>query len=58
MPAGDRDALREALRRLLSDPALRQQMGVRAAAAVRQRYALASVLSEWDELFEAVREGR
>ena len=33
-------------------------MGVRAAAAVRQRYALASVLSEWDELFEAVREGR
>ncbi|CAB3846970.1 glycosyltransferase family 4 protein [Achromobacter deleyi] len=58
VPAGDRDALREALRRLLSDPALRQQMGVRAAAAVRQRYALASVLSEWDELFEAVREGR
>lgn len=58
VPAGDRDALREALRRLLADVALRRQMGARAATAVRQRYALASVLSEWDELFEAVREGR
>ncbi|WZB73762.1 glycosyltransferase family 4 protein [Achromobacter insuavis] len=55
---GDRDALRESLRRLLGDVALRRQLGQRGAAAVRQRYALASVLMEWDELFEAVREGR
>lgn len=58
VPASDRDALRDALRRLLGDAALRGQLGARGAAAVRQRYALASVLAEWDELFEAVREGR
>ncbi|MNW15721.1 hypothetical protein D3C71_2143140 [compost metagenome] len=48
----------DALHRLMSDAALRQQLGARGAAAVRHRYALASVLGEWDELFEAVREGR
>jgi GalNAc-alpha-(1->4)-GalNAc-alpha-(1->3)-diNAcBac-PP-undecaprenol alpha-1,4-N-acetyl-D-galactosaminyltransferase len=58
VPAGNRDALREALRRLLGDVGLRRQLGERGADAVRQRYALASVLTEWDELFEAVREGR
>lgn len=58
VPAGDRQALREALRRLLGDVALRRQLGERGADAVRQRYALASVLAEWDGLFEAVREGR
>ncbi len=58
VPAGNRDALRDALARLMGDVALREQLGLRGAAAVRQRYALASVLAEWDELFEAVREGR
>lgn len=58
VPAGDRDALREALRRIMSDAGLREQLGLRASAAVRQRYALASVLAHWDELFDAVREGR
>ncbi len=58
VPAGNRDALREALRRLLGDAGLRRQLGERGADAVRQRYALASVLAEWDQLFEAVREGR
>ncbi|SSW72715.1 GalNAc-alpha-(1-_4)-GalNAc-alpha-(1-_3)-diNAcBac-PP-undecaprenol alpha-1,4-N-acetyl-D-galactosaminyltransferase [Achromobacter veterisilvae] len=57
-PAGNRDALRDALRRVMGDIALREQLGMRGSIAVRQRYALASVLSEWDELFEAVREGR
>ena len=47
--------LRDALRRLLEDQALRTQLGARGAQAVRQRYALASVLSEWDALFDAVR---
>ena len=37
---------------------LREQLGLRASAAVRQRYALANVLAHWDELFDAVREGR
>ncbi|MGY6273324.1 glycosyltransferase family 4 protein [Achromobacter denitrificans] len=58
VPAGNRGALRDALQRLMGDVSLRQQLGMRAAAAVRQRYALASVLAEWDELFEAVREGQ
>lgn len=58
VPAGNRDALREALRRLLGDAGLRRQLGERGADAVRQRYALTSVLAEWDQLFEAVREGR
>ena len=58
VPAGDRVAMTDALHRLMSDASLREQLGARAAAAVRQRYALASVLTEWDELFEAVREGR
>ena len=51
VPAGG--ALRDALRRLLEDQALRTQLGARGAQAVRQR-ALASVLSEWDALFDAV----
>ena len=34
------------------------QLGARGAQAVRQRYALASVLSEWDALFDAVRGAR
>lgn len=58
VPAGNADALRDALQRVMSDLALRRQLGQRGATAVRHRYALASVLSEWDELFEAVREGR
>lgn len=58
VPAGERGALRDALRRLLDDQALRTQLGARGAQAVRQRYALASVLSEWDALFDAVRGAR
>ncbi len=55
VPVGDRVALRDALRRLLGDLALRRELGGRAASAVRHRYALSSVLGEWDELFDAVR---
>jgi len=58
VPAGDSNALRDALQRVLSDVSLRRQLGERGATAVRQRYALEAVLSEWVELFEAVREGR
>ncbi|MCD0506100.1 glycosyltransferase family 4 protein, partial [Bordetella petrii] len=31
------------------------ELGARAAASVRSRYALPAVLAEWDSLFEAVR---
>ncbi len=55
VPAGDRAQLREALRRVLADPDLRRDLGARAAASVRRRYALPAVLAEWDTLFDAVR---
>ncbi|OZI42989.1 glycosyltransferase family 4 protein [Bordetella genomosp. 4] len=55
VPAGDRDKLREALRRVFSDPALRQDLGKRAAESVRNRYALPAVLAQWDALFDSVR---
>lgn len=59
-PAGAgewRDALRDALGRLMRDPELRRDLGRRAAQSVRQRYALPAVLAQWDALFERVRGG-
>ncbi|MDX9768271.1 MAG: glycosyltransferase family 4 protein [Ectothiorhodospiraceae bacterium] len=58
VPVGDVAALAGGLRRLLMDPKLRCELGARAAASVRERYALARVLDEWDALFEAVRHER
>lgn len=55
VPAGDRGQLSEGLRRVLSDPVLRQTLGERAAASVRSRYALPAVLAQWDDLFDNVR---
>lgn len=55
VPAGDRVALEAALRRLLADAALRQSLGARAAATVRERYGLQSVLAHWDRVFAQVR---
>lgn len=55
VPAGDRDKLRDGLRRVFSDPALRQELGKRAAESVRNRYALPAVLAQWDVLFDSVR---
>lgn len=55
VPAGDRDKLREGLRRVLSDSALRQTLGRQAAESVRNRYALPAVLAQWDALFDNVR---
>ncbi|CCN21654.1 glycosyltransferase, group 1 family protein [Bordetella bronchiseptica MBORD681] len=57
VPAGQRDALRDALGRLMRDPELRRDLGRRAAQSVRQRYALPAVLAQWDALFERVRGG-
>jgi glycosyltransferase involved in cell wall biosynthesis len=55
VPAGDRAALEAALRRLLADAGLRQSLGARAAATVRERYGLQSVLAHWDTVFARVR---
>ncbi|WP_167383684.1 glycosyltransferase family 4 protein [Bordetella genomosp. 12] len=50
-PAGMRDALG----RLMSDAALRADLGQRAAQSVRERYALPVVLAQWDDLFALAR---
>ena len=50
----DDAALTDALARLMGDAALRADLGRRAAAAVRRRYALPTVLAQWDNLFEQV----
>jgi len=54
VPAGDRTALVEALRRVMSDAALRRELGERASASVRKRYTLNKVLPMWDDLFDMV----
>lgn len=55
VPAADQAKLTAALRRVLSDAALRHALGARAAQSVRDRYALPAVLDQWDQLFATVR---
>ena len=54
----DWDGLTEALQRLMDDATLRRQIGERAAASVRIRYAVPAVLARWDALFDAIRARR
>lgn len=54
VPANDVAALRDTLRRLMSDDDLRGDLGERAARAVRRRYSLPAVLAQWDALFSQV----
>lgn len=51
VPAGDKAALTEALRRVMSDDALRGELGRKAAASVRQRYSSQAILRQWDSIF-------
>lgn len=55
VPLNDRARLRDEIARLLDDADARQRLGARAAASVRQRYRLASILAEWDRLILAAR---
>ncbi|MBB5215244.1 glycosyltransferase family 4 protein [Parapusillimonas granuli] len=50
-PLGDQPALCNALEQLMSDPTLRDVMGRRAAASVRERYGLPGILAQWDGVF-------
>lgn len=54
VPAGDAQALQNAMQALMSDAGLRADLGARAAQAVRRRYALPAVLDAWDALFAQV----
>jgi glycosyltransferase involved in cell wall biosynthesis len=54
IPPGDAAAMAGGLSKLMSDPALREHYGARAALSVRERYSLQAVLRIWDELFARV----
>ncbi|SAK80487.1 group 1 family glycosyl transferase [Caballeronia hypogeia] len=54
VPVGDREALTEALRRLVSDDHLCREMGRQAADSMRERYGLQAILPLWDRLFASV----
>jgi Glycosyltransferase len=54
IPPSDRADLARALDCIMDDRALRLELGERAARAVRDRYALPTVLARWDELFAEV----
>lgn len=43
--------LRHALQELMADPRLRGVLGQRAAASVRERYGIETVLEHWDQVF-------
>jgi glycosyltransferase involved in cell wall biosynthesis len=51
IPLGDARTLAEALRLLLTDESLREELGKRAALSIRERYSLQKVMLIWDELF-------
>ena len=51
VPHGDKAALIDALRRVMSDEALRAELGRKASASVRQRYSSQAILRQWDGIF-------
>lgn len=51
VPLGDEAVLCDALARLMGDSVLRDVMGRRAAASVRERYGLPGIMARWDEVF-------
>ncbi|MPW09932.1 glycosyltransferase, partial [Paraburkholderia sp. CNPSo 3155] len=57
IPPGDATALAAGLRRMLSDQALREELGVRGARSIRDRYSVARILAIWDHLFGQLRLG-
>lgn len=54
VPAGDEQALEGALRTLMSDGAMRRELGAAAARSVRERYALSGIVALWDDVFRSV----
>jgi glycosyltransferase involved in cell wall biosynthesis len=57
IPPGDAAALATALRRLLSDEVLREELGVKGARSIRDRYSVPQILAVWDRLFAQLRLG-
>ncbi|HTI17758.1 MAG TPA: glycosyltransferase family 4 protein [Trinickia sp.] len=55
IPPGDAGELAAALRRLLSDRALREELGSKGARSIRERYSVVTILAVWDQLFAQLR---
>lgn len=55
VPAGDTTAMESALRRLMGDAPLRQQLGAE-AVEIRSRYSMVRVVGMWERLFQELRE--
>ncbi|MGQ9517899.1 MAG: glycosyltransferase family 4 protein, partial [Anaerolineae bacterium] len=51
VPPDDAEALRQAMERLGSDPALRQQMGQRAVQRVREAFSWEPYIDKWERLY-------
>lgn len=58
VPPGDPQALATALRRLLADAALREQMGQAARERVQREFAAAAVIPRVEALYRQTLEGR
>ncbi|WP_244850655.1 glycosyltransferase family 4 protein [Caballeronia sp. SL2Y3] len=54
VPPNDRDALADALARLLGDERLRAELGRKGAQSMRERYSVDAILRLWDALFQRV----
>ena len=54
VPVGDREALTQALRRVVDDDLLCREMGRQASRSMRERYGLDAILPMWDRLFRRV----
>lgn len=52
VPLHDPAALEQALSELMADSRLRGVLGLRAAASVRERYGMAAILTQWDQVFQ------
>ncbi|VWB54056.1 group 1 family glycosyl transferase [Burkholderia pseudomultivorans] len=54
VPSGDIDRLAVALRQLMSDATLRQDLGRKAADAMRSNFSISIIMKKWDDLFEGI----
>jgi GalNAc-alpha-(1->4)-GalNAc-alpha-(1->3)-diNAcBac-PP-undecaprenol alpha-1,4-N-acetyl-D-galactosaminyltransferase len=54
VPRGDKNAMTNALRRLLADEHLRAELGRKGTLSIRERYSVQAVTRIWDDLFASV----